>query len=161
VILVLDSSALIALARIKRLDLVNALAEHVHIPGAVFDEVAGHLQHRAGSVEVRSAPWLRVDRMPDSRDLELMRERLGRGEAESIVLAGEIGSDFVVLDDAAARRIAEARGLRVIGVLGILVLARERGLIPSLKPVLHELRAEGFYISESLSQILLRRVGES
>jgi predicted nucleic acid-binding protein len=110
VILALDSSSLIALARIERLDLLHALADEVHIPGAVFDEIAGPFEHRAGGVEARSAPWLRVDPVPNTPELELMRERLGRGEAESIALARHIASDFVVLDDAAARRIAEARG---------------------------------------------------
>jgi predicted nucleic acid-binding protein len=82
-------------------------------------------------------------------------------EAESIVLARQLSADFLVLDDAAARRAAKTEGARVIGLLGLLVHARERGTIAELKPLLSELKASGFYIGESLYQALLRRVGEA
>jgi len=161
VILVFDSSSLIALARVGRLDLLHELAGEVHIPGAVFEEVAEHADERPGSAEVRSAPWIQVGRVLDRQAVEHLRGRLGRGEAESIVLARELEADFLVLDDAAARRVAEGEGARVIGLLGLLVHARERGMIAKLKPLLEELKATGFYIGDSLYHDLLHRVGEA
>lgn len=160
-ILVLDSSSLIALSRIGRLDLIHELAGEVHIPAAVSEEVGEHSDQRVGRAEVRRAPWIRVGRVTDEKAVELLRGRLGRGEAESIVLARELQADFVVLDDAAARRAAIEERLPVIGLLGLLVHAKERGTIAALKPLLEELKATGFYVGDSLYQDLLRRVGET
>jgi predicted nucleic acid-binding protein len=161
VILVFDSSSLIALARVGRLDLIRGFAEEVHVPTAVFDEVAAQGEGRVGSSELRLASWIRVGRAADQRAVEHLRGRLGRGEAESIVLARELSADFVVLDDATARRAAEREGVHVVGLLGLLVHAKERGMIPALKPLLDELRDAGFHVADSLYRGLLRRVGEA
>jgi len=161
VILVFDSSSLIAMARIGRLDLLQELAGEIHIPAAVLEEVATPGDERAGGAEVRRSSWIRVEHVADRRVVEHLRARLGRGESESIVLARELSADFLVLDDAAARRVAEGEGARVIGLLGLLVHARERGMIAKLKPLLEELKATGFYIGDSLYHDLLHRVGEA
>lgn len=99
--------------------------------------------------------------MEDRDEVERLCVRLGRGEAESIILARELGADFVVLDDATARRVAQSAGARVSGLLGLLILAKERGLIAELKPLLDELKTSGFYIGDSLYQELLHQLGES
>jgi predicted nucleic acid-binding protein len=161
VILVFDSSSLIALGRIGRLSLVHELGGDVHVREAAFEEVAEPASERPGSAEVRSAPGIHVHRVLDREAVDRLRGRLGRGEAESIVLARQLSADFLVLDDAAARRAARTEGARVIGLLGLLVHAHERGTIAELKPLLAELKASGFYIGESLYQALLRRVGET
>jgi len=66
-----------------------------------------------------------------------------------------------LIDDLQGRAAATLLKLRVIGTVGVLVLARERGLIPALAPVLEALRASGYYLSEPLIQAALQRTGES
>ena len=84
------------------------------------------------------------------------------GEAEAIVLALEISEPVVVLlDDRAARREARRHGLTVRGTAGLILQAKEAGLIPAVHPVLMELREAGLYLSEGLYERLLAAANES
>lgn len=159
-ILVLDGSALIALARIGRLDLLRHLAERVHIPEAVYDEVVTRGQGRPGSTEVAEAHWISRRHVQDRAAAGRLGGRLGRGEAEAIVLARELSADAVILDDATARAIAEAEGQKVRGLLGLLVYGKERGVVDAVKPILDELVATGFFLDESLYRAIVSQVGE-
>ncbi len=96
----------------------------------------------AAALEGLSPGWLQV-RSHDVA-LEETEASLGRGEEEVIALARDIGAEYVVLDDLAARDLAVSRGLRVIGTVGILIAARRKGVIPSVIPLLENLREEGF-----------------
>ena len=155
-ILVLDSSALITLTRIGNLELLQQLAETVHVPQPVYDEVVGAGVDKPGRRAVESAQWILRHQVQDRDTVVRLRERLGRGEAEAIVLAMELRADHVILDDATARRIAEAEGCRVLGLLGLLVHAKERGVIPAVRPVLDRILAAGFYIDDELYRSILK-----
>ena len=155
-ILVLDSSALITLTRIGNLDLLQQLAETVHVPQAVYDEVVGAGVDQPGRRAVESAQWIVRHQVQDRDAVVRLRGRLGRGEAEAIVLAMELRADHVILDDATARRIAEAEGCRVVGLLGLLVHAKERGVTPVVRPVLDRMLAAGFYIDDELYRSILK-----
>ncbi|WP_447977306.1 DUF3368 domain-containing protein [Candidatus Nitrospira bockiana] len=109
-ILVFDSSPLIALARVGRLHLIPKLAQRAYVPMAVYEEVVHQGTQRAGSAE----------RVKDHVAVHRLLDRIGRGEAEAIILAREIRADFLVLDDATARHLAENQGVRVNGLLGLL-----------------------------------------
>ena len=85
---------------------------------------------------------------------------LGEGEVVAIALAAKLGYG-VLMDDLQGRSAAAMLKLRVIGTVGVLILARERGLIPALAPLLEGLRASGYYLSDALIQAALQRVGES
>jgi predicted nucleic acid-binding protein len=86
--------------------------------------------------------------------------RLHRGELEVIIGAVELGISRVILDDRSARQFAIAYGLQPTGTLGILLLARQDGLIPALKTPLDALRESGFRISEALYREALRQTDE-
>src|SRR5437867_3175974 len=102
------------------------------------------------------AQWIVRHQVQDQDAVLRLRGRLGRGEAEAIVLAKELRADYVVLDDATARRIAEAEGCLVLGLLGLLVHAKERGLIPAVKSVLDRILAAGFYLDDELYRAILK-----
>jgi len=160
VIVVVDASALITLARIGRLNILREVADQVYIPEAVYGEVVGSGKDRPGSVEVAQASWISRRRVGDHATVARLREEIGRGEAEAIVLAREIGADFVILDDASARRIAEKEGDKVSGLLGFLIAAKERGVVQALKPILDEMIAIGFFVDDPLYESILRQAGE-
>jgi len=160
VILVLDASALISLARVGCLSLLRELAEKVYIPEAVYDEVVRSGYGRPGSLEVDQAGWISRRSVQDESVVDRLQPALGRGEAEAIVLAGELEADFVILDDATARRIAEVEGQKVLGLLGLLIRAKELGIVPALKPLLDQIVGAGFFIDATLYQSILRQAGE-
>lgn len=159
-ILVLDASAIITLARVGCLNLLRELAEKVYIPEAVYDEVVKSGYGRPGSLEVEQAAWISKQSVHDQSVVVRLEAELGRGEAEAIVLAGELEADFVILDDATARRIAEAEGRKVLGLLGLLIRAKELGIVPVLRPVLDQIVGAGFFIDDALYQSILRQAGE-
>jgi len=144
---VVDTTVLIALARLERLDLLSLLYERVFAPHAVQREALVHPARpdtrlirealAGGSVELVDPP----DRAPRSPELA----GLGAGETAAIAAAHALGA-VVVLDDRRARRAAVALGLDVIGSVGLLIEARRRGLIAAAEPLVRELQAAGFRI---------------
>lgn len=146
---VLDSTCLIALEKIGRLDLLPGLFSHLHAPPAVADEFG------------RSLPWLTVTSVSNQFSVTVLRTQLDRGEAEALVLASELAAERVVLDHKKARRIAGTLELRVIGTVGIVLRAKQAGMIEACRPVLEELRRVGFHISEALFKEALRLADES
>ena len=159
-ILVLDSSALITLARIGRLDVLRQIAGSAHIPEAVFAEVVQRGQARPGSAEVAQAPWVARHQVQDQATVARLRARVGRGEAEAIVLARELQADALILDDATARRLAEAEGRNVFGLLGLLLHGKRTGVVEAVRPLLDEMIAAGFFIDDSLYRSILHQAEE-
>lgn len=159
-ILVLDASPLIALARIGSLALLRQLADQIVIPDAVYTETVSRVPARPGSAEIAQASWITRRTVENRAQVQLLHSRVGLGEAEAIVLAREIGADAVVLDDATARRLAEQEGCRVVGLLGLLVVTKQRGLLSAAKPLLDTMRNSGFFIGDELYATILREVAE-
>lgn len=157
---VLDASTLITLARIGRLELLRQIIGTAHIPEAVYREVVRAGSSRPGTTEVAQAGWLVRHPVLDRSAVGRLRARVGQGEAEAIVLARELGADLLILDDQTARRIAEAEGQRVVGLLGLLLQAKALGMFPMLKPLLDEMIAADFFIDEGLYRLVLRQAGE-
>lgn len=118
-----NSSQLISFERLNRLDLLQALTETLLIPTAVRHEVFGTKP---------SPAWISERPITQAIAQIAFSPRLGQGEREAIVLALELGDCTLLLDDLAARRTAEAMGLSVVGTIGLLVLAKKRGLLPAL-----------------------------
>lgn len=129
-----DSSPLISLAAISRFQVLEVFFKKIYIPQEVFEEVVTRGKGRAGQKEVE--------------------------EAESICLAQEINAQRIVLDEIKAREYARKIGLKVIGTLGILLLAKEQGLIQNIKEKMDELEAKEFHIAPHLYQEILKRAGE-
>lgn len=148
-----NSSPLIALVRIQRLDLVPAILESVLIPPAVAREIRPSIPDLPD--------WLRVRAPSGSPSLLGPRGRLGDGEWEAIALATEIGAAAILIDDRPARRVAEAAGLNVIGTLGLLLEAKKTAHIQSVRAELDKLLKTSFFLSRQLYDQLLRTAGEA
>ena len=160
-ILVLDASPLIALARIGSLALLRQLADQIVIPEAVYRESVTQAQGRPGSVEIDHADWIGRRHVDDQARVTRLRTQIGWGEAEAIVLVQQLHADAVVLDDATARYVAEQEGCIVVGLLGLLVDGKRRGLIPAVKPLLDAMREARFYVTDDLYAAILRQAGEA
>ncbi len=161
---VADSSPLVYLARLGRLELLRILHQEILIPPGVWREVGIEGQHLAEGqalAQACAAGWVRVltpgaASVPPDGELG----RLDDGEREAIVLALELGA-LLVIDERDGRAVATRLGLRLTGTLGLLVEAKNRALIPSLRSELERLLVEtNFRCAESLIQTALLEVGE-
>ncbi|MFZ0544059.1 MAG: DUF3368 domain-containing protein [Candidatus Promineifilaceae bacterium] len=160
-IVVSNTSPLTNLAAIGLFHLLQNLYGRINIPDGVWDELNAYNQAWPGSSEVATAEWVERLAPKNQQMIIALRRDLDRGEAETIVLALELGADLVLLDERDGRYAAQRLGLKVVGVLGILLEAKSKGFIKHIKPPLDGLRQQaGFYISETLYQHVLALAGE-
>lgn len=156
---VVDTGPLIFLSKLDRLNLLRYHANGIMLPVAVLHEVRRQKDEATEKVEEAVRSWLQVCEVKNRQAVELLAD-LDVGEAEVVVLAKEREAERVVLDDMDARRFARRAGLPIVGTVGLLLAARLRGEIPSLKAEIERLRQFGFWISESLIQAVLQEAGE-
>jgi len=124
-----DSSALIALAVVDKLELLEKLYKECYVPQAVYDEVT--------------------------------KLGLGIGELEAITLYKQLDADILLIDDERAKKYAIINDVKVIGSLGILIKAKERGYIDAVKPLLEKILDSEVYISQKLIAKVLRLCNEA
>lgn len=159
-IVVSDTTPISELAKIGRLTLLREVYQRVIIPQEVYDEVmAGPLVVVAA---MKSADWIEMHGVSDSTKMFLLHAstQLGLGECAALILAEELSAHRVLIDDRAGRREATARGLRVTGTIGTLLVAKHRGIIASIRDVLDDLRVHGTRISEQLYRDALAAANE-
>ncbi len=159
---VTNSSILIALSTIGQLSLLHQrFPDGVFLPQAVWREVVETGKGQPGAQDVASASWLTIRQVTNTSLISLLRIELDEGEAEAIALFAENPVDAILLDEKNARRVARQMGLPVLGTVGILIWAKQKGLIITLKEQLNTLQNQGnFRLSQSLYQEALNRVGE-
>lgn len=155
-----DSSPIINLAVIGRLELLAALYETVHVPEAVFREVTRY-DDLPGAREIQTLDWF-VRRTCKRKDLiAAIGNALDIGEAEAIALAVENDAGLLI-DEKKGRLFAARLGVRQRGLLGVLVEAKKKGHIEEIRPLLHKLQEKaGFWMSQELRDRVLALVSES
>lgn len=144
---VLDSTCLIGLERIGRLDLLPALFPILVVPPAVV--------HEFGQV----LPWFVVEPPIDLGMVAALRLLVDPGESEAIALAYE-KQVRVILDDRKAREAAQRLHIPVTGTVGLILKAKQNGLIAAIRPLLDALQINGFRISQELREEAFRIAGE-
>jgi predicted nucleic acid-binding protein len=160
-IVVSNTSPIINLAAVGHLNLLQQLYNEITIPEAVYREIVIVGAGQAGSHEVQTASWINTRTVSNQTGITLMEIELDRGEAEAIALAAELSADLLLLDERRARRIASRLGLRYIGVLGVLLDAKNRGDLTAVKPVLEALITQaGFWVSTDLYARVIEASGE-
>lgn len=157
---VCDSSVLIGLAKIGKLELLKDIYNEVYVPEAVFSEVVGKGKGRSGITEVENADWIHNKKVKDTRMVELLISEIGHGEAEVLVLGKELNADWLIIDDEKARTAAISAGFKIIGLAGILMIAKQIKLIPSIKALFDELKKKNFRLSDKICKEVLKKVGE-
>jgi hypothetical protein len=144
-----NTSPLTNLAAIGQFDLLRQLYGGLLIAEAVWAELNAGGRAWPGRDEVAAADWIRRRAAANRPLVTALRERLDPGEAETIALAEECRPPFVLMDEQEGRRTAQRLGLKTVGVVGVLIEAKARGLIAEVGPLLERLRQEaGFYLSD-------------
>jgi hypothetical protein len=159
-LVVSDTSPILNLAVIDRLSLIREQFMTVAIPKGVLEElrVGENLPGSKKILDALDAKWRQVEEVQDSSMLRILTRELDAGEAEAIALALETRAQWVILDESEARRIAKNLGLKVTGVLGILLRACRQKRLPSIKSEMERLREKaGFYIADHLFEDLLEQ----
>lgn len=156
---IVNATPIITLSLIERLDLFRDLFSEVLIPEAVHTEVLAGGPGRPGAQQLAQSPWIRTVALAEPRIADLLTD-LDRGEAEVLALALERKAGLVVLDERLARAHAKHLGLRITGSLGILVRAKEAGLIAQLAPLIRPLKEGGIRLGSALIAKALTLAGE-
>jgi predicted nucleic acid-binding protein len=133
------------------------LFEKITIPTAVYKEITAKEQEK---IIFDKIEWIETRNIKNTQENVLLEKLIDKGEAEAIVLAKELKSTLL-LDDAKARKYAKLLNVEVIGTLGLLKIAKNRGVIPSVKKIISDMLAEGYYIEDKLITQILEDVGES
>lgn len=161
-IVISDATPIISLIKIECLDILEELYKNIIIPKAVYDELICNINYRHEIDIIKSCAFFQIENVEENLSVLLLQRqlKLDRGESEAIVLANNISADLIIIDERKARRIAKNVGLKVTGTLGILVEAKQQGLIIELKPLLDKLIANNIRISKDLYMGILKLVQE-
>ncbi len=157
-IVVSDSSPLIALSSVDRLDLMQLKFETIIIPVSVRDEIMG----TAAKITVELPSFIRVEPVAAELPVRFLKLNLHAGESEAIALALERGIQGIILDDKQARETADELGLKVIGTLGVLILAKRKGFLSEVRPIMAQIiERVNFRIAPSVLNRALSLIDEA
>jgi hypothetical protein len=160
-IVISDASPLVSLARIDRLQLLPDLYRAVLIPDAVWNEVVELGAGEPGAKEVERAQWVKRCQVDNVDLVKALRQELDAGEAEAIALALEANGNVVLMDERMGREVAHHFGVQCTGTLGVLIEAKNKGMLDAVGPCLDKLIADAeFRVSDTLYRRVLEEAGE-
>jgi len=158
-----DTVPLIAFSAIGRLDVLSRVFDRILVPQAVADEVVARGTGWNAAVPLQEAilagDWIETRSVAPSPLLTLLRRRLDAGESEAIALAQGLSLP-ILLNDPDARHEARALGLEVTGALGVLKIAKLRGHVAAVAPLVAVMREAGIYYGDELIEHFLRDLHE-
>lgn len=150
--IVSNSSCLIILDKLGKLELLEELYTKVVIPASVKNEV----------FKSKVKPyWIEVAEINQPIAPRILKKTLGAGESEAISLSLELNADLLIIDDLGARKVAQELGIKITGVVGILLTAKKMSLIPEIKGLLDDMLKHGFRISKTVYDEALKLAHEN
>ncbi len=155
---VINSSPLIVLFRSGQADLLPQLFRDIVVPESVYQEVLAGREDDAAKMALPQTSWINQKKVEIA--LPVAAWNLGNGESAVFSFAMKASGYRAVVDDLAARRCAQTFGIRTLGTGGLLVLAKRRGLIDSVKDRVQRLRDAGLWLSDTVVQLLITEAGE-
>lgn len=152
-----NATPIITLASIGRIDILKYFFDKVYIPKAVYDEIKSKQAY--GYKEIDDEFFI-IKTINDSFAQDILLNDLDLGEAQTIVLAKELNSDIVLIDETIGYNIARSQRLNVKRTLSFLIVAKEKGFISEIKPLLDEMIENGRWISAKVYRDVLKICGE-
>ena len=156
--IVSNTTPIISLLKLDKLELLQKLYSQINIPTAVYQEVEAG-KSKDYYKDLSKIEWINILEIKDKQAVKYFLD-LDAGEAEAIVLATELKSDLIILDEKLGRFHAKHADLKVTGTIGVLIKAKKEGFVTKLKPLLNELTEKEVWISEKLIREILKQVGE-
>src|SRR4030042_6874333 len=148
-IIISDTSCLILLSKIDELDLLNKISDKVFITSTIQNEYGKDLPS-----------WIEIKEPHDHHYQKILEMDLDKGEASAIALSLEMDNSIVIIDDLKGRNVAERLNLRYSGTFGLILKAKQIGVIQSVKPILTKVKKTNFRFSEKLFKLILEQAGE-
>lgn len=160
--IVSNTTPIIALLKINKIELLEALFNKIIIPEAVYNEVVCKNSEQDEIKQFIKCKFIKKKTVKNELAVKLMRNQVGldAGESEAIVLADENKESILIMDELKGRRVALEMGLKVTGTLGILLKAKQKGLVKSLKPLLDEMIEKNIRIGSNLYKDILKEAEE-
>ena len=152
---IVNSTPLISLIALDKLDILRDLYSEIIIPTAVYDEISVK-----DNFTLSQHDWIKIKEITNEVAKGAFTAALHEGEVEVLILAKEISADLVIIDDGLARKHAKYLGIKLTGTIGVLLKAKEKGIIKYLKPYLDKLIENNFYISENIYNEILKLTDE-
>ncbi len=160
-IIVSDTSPISNLILIDQLDILRKLFTDVIIPPAVDKEIKALKELGKDIHAYESAEWIKVSKPIDLYKVNALQTRLDKGEAEAIALALELKCDLLLMDERIGTQIAREQGLLTVGLVGVLIKAKEQNIIDAIGPILTELKTTaGFWLGENLERKIKEELDE-
>jgi predicted nucleic acid-binding protein len=159
-IIVSNTSPISNLAAIGQLTLLQQLYGNLFIPPKVYQEILACGSTDPGTLALQTVDWIQVISVTNFDLVDTLQKILDPGEAEAIALAVELNADRLIIDERKGRNEAIKSRLQVTGLLGIVLAAKQKGIIPLVKPILDDLTANGFWIRKPLCAEILSIAGE-
>jgi len=147
-----DTTPVISLLKIGRLDLLRKMYGEVIIPAAVYDELTVNDVFPDEAEAVKNCGFLRRENVKNELAVKILSSTMGldKGESEALVLYEDLRADLLLVDERKARSVARKMGYTIVGTLGLLIEAKRLGHISVLRPLLEALMASNIRISQSL-----------
>ncbi|MCK4796569.1 MAG: DUF3368 domain-containing protein [Spirochaetes bacterium] len=158
-IVVSNSSPIINLSQLDSLNILKKLFKKIYIPQTVYYEIANYNQ--PGAEQVKQFDWIIKKSITNYSLSTLLEQELDRGESEAITLAIELKSNLLLIDEKLGRLKADSLGIKYSGILGILLQAKSKNIITSVKFFLDDLiNKAGFYVSKDVYNNILKLADE-
>ena len=156
-VVIADTGAIISLIHIGQIDLIEKVFGDFYIAKAVWNELFNY-DNPDFDNSVLKVLKSRVKEISSKNYLSIVMDL---GESESAILYEELKADYLLIDDNKARLVAESLNINCIGTLGLLLKAKQKGLITDLKPIFEKLIVYGRFFSRKLLNDILIKIGES
>lgn len=161
-IVIADTTPIITLMKLGRLDLLERLFGIVTVPNAVYEELVGNSKYPVEAQIIVKCSFLKRCEVSDRQSIKILREVVGldTGESEAIALAEETVADLLIIDERKGRRVAKQMELKITGTIGILLQAFDCQMISKTEILIcaEQLRKSNIRISESLLDLIFNYV---
>ena len=144
-----DTSCFIILTNIDELELLHKVYGQIITTPDIAIEYGDTLPE-----------WVQIISVTDKYKQQLLEMQIDKGESSALALALEIPGSTVILDDYKARKIAEILGITFTGTIGVIIKAKLKGIIPSIKPILEKIKQTDFYLSAEIELQALKEAKE-
>jgi hypothetical protein len=153
-LVIADSGPIFSLALIDKLDVLYGLFDYIRIPQAVWNEIT----YDETKQDYKKLYNFFKDKTCQISGINELTFVMDYGESESLILYKELQADFLLIDDKKARKIAENLDINCIGLIGLLSIAKEKGLIAKLRPIFDKfLQNKRFYSVDLLNAVLMAK----
>ncbi len=153
-----NTTPIISLLKIGKLDILRKVYGKIIVPKAVYNEInAG--KNKSYFIDLSSLEWIEIKEIENKKSLHFFLD-LDAGEAEVIVLASELDADLVIIDETLGRKFAKNNELKVTGTIGVLLKAKELGIVDDITSLIDLLIDNGIWISAKLRQTIINKAKE-